>query len=276
MPTASWIVPGPQQMDLSGVAVLRLQLIGGRAEVVAGAGPQTRVEVRSVVGHPLEIRQDGATLSIGYPFLGWEGWLKRLNSFRAKDTAQVRVVVPVTTGVRAGTVGADVDLVGIGEDVWAATASGAARVRGGLGSTDLKSVSGALDVVGRAGAVRATTVSGPVTLGGALPRVEVSSVSGAVEVATSLASSVVNVTTVSARVGVGLPAGGGLVLTARTVSGRVLVDGLDRRGSGMTTVEERSDENACWLTATTVSGTVEVRRGPGSTPNGAPGSAAQD
>lgn len=276
MSTASWIVPGPQQLDLSGVTALRLQLIGGRAEVVAGAGPETRVEVRSVVGRPLEVRQDGATLSIGYPFLGWDGWLKRLNSFRAKDAAEVRVVVPATTGVRAGTVGADVDLVGIGEDVSVATAGGAARVRGGWGSADLKSVSGALDVVGRAGAVRATSVSGPVTLDGALPRVEVSSVSGAVEVATSLASSVVNLTTVSAGAGVALPAGGGLVLTARTVSGRVLVDELDRRVSGVTTVEERSDENACWLTATTVSGTVRVRRRPGPAAEGAPDSAPQD
>lgn len=266
MPTASWIVPGPQQLDLAGIVLLRLQLIGGRAEVVADPGPGTRVEVRSVVGHPLEIRQDGGTLSLGYPFLGWDGWLKRLNSYRAKDTADVRVVVPTGTGVRAGTVLADVDLVGIGEDVSIGTASGAARVHGGRGIADLKAVSGSVEVVGREGSVRANTVSGAVTASGALPRVEVSTVSGAVRVETTLRSSVVNVNTVSAGVGVVLPTGAGLVLTARTVSGRVLVDGIDRRGAGVTSVEEQSEGSACWLSANTVSGSIEVRRGAPASP----------
>lgn len=262
MATASWIVPGPQQVDLAGVSLVRLQLIGGRAEVVAAPGGGVHVEVRSVSGHPLEIRQDGTTLSIGYPFLGWDGWLKRLHSYRAKDTADVRISVPAGTGIKAGTVLADVSLEGISEDVSIGTASGAVRLRGGHGSAEVKAVSGGVSVEDHDGAVRVNTVSGAVAARGALPRVEVSTVSGAIAVENSLASSVVNVNAVSSGVSVGLPEGAGLVLVARTVSGKVLVDGVDRRTAGITSIEEKADQDtACWLSANTVSGSVEVRRG---------------
>jgi hypothetical protein len=259
--TTSWIVPGPQTLEVEAPGSIRMQLIGGRATVVAGDVPGARVEVLDVSGHPLEVRLDGDQLSLGYPFLGWDGWLKRLHSYRAKDSAQVRVVVPTGTGVKIGTVLADIEVAGVSEDVSIGTASGTVRVTGSHGAAEVKTVSGAVSVEDHDGTVRVNSVSGPVVVSGALPRAEISTVSGAATVRNTLPTCVVSVTTVSARVGVDLPAGSGLVLTARSVSGKLLVDGVDRRGTGVTSFEEKVDETACWLSTTTVSGDVEVRRG---------------
>ncbi len=261
MATTSWMVPGPRTIDLPLVDVVRIQLIGGSAEVVVWDAPGVRIEVLAVSGHPLEVQVDGGGLSIGYPFLGWEGWLKRLNSYRAKDTAEVRISLPRGAGVKVGTALADVRVSGVHEDVSVGTASGAVRLEGTRGRADVKAVSGTVSVTGHEGAVRVNTVSGAVEVAGAIPRAELSTVSGAVSLTTSLATSVMNVNAVSAGVTVGLPSTSGLVLTARTISGRVVVDGADRRSSGVTSVQEQSDVTACWLTVNTVSGTLDVRRG---------------
>jgi hypothetical protein len=260
MGTTSWIVPGAQTIELEEVGSVRIQLIGGRASVEAGDAP--RVEVTQVSGHPVEVRLDGDALSVGYPFLGWDGWLKRLHSYRAKDAATVRIVVPTGTVVKAGMVLADIDITGLAEDLSVGTASGAVRVRDCRGSADVKTVAGAVAVENHDGAVRINSVSGAVTARGALPRAEISTVSGPVAVTNSLGSSVVAVNTVSAKIAVDLPPGSGLVLMARSVSGKVLVDGVDRRTAGITSAEEKVDDAGCWLTTNTVSADVEVRRGP--------------
>jgi hypothetical protein len=262
MGTTSWIVPGSQTIEVGAVGAVRVQLIGGRATVVAGDVAGARVEIGDVSGHPVEVRHDGPALSVGYPFLGWDGWLKRLHSYRAKDAAMVRVVVPAGTGLKVGTVLADVDIAGLSEDVSVGTASGAVRIANGHGSADVKTVAGSVAVENHDGAVRINSVSGAVVARGALPRAEVSTVSGAVEVLTTLASSVISVSTVSARVSVDLPARSGLVLTARSVSGKVLVDGADLRTAGITSLDEKVDDAGCWLSTNTVSADVEVRRGP--------------
>jgi hypothetical protein len=260
MGTTSWVVPGPQTIDVPQVSAVRVQLIGGRAEVAVWDSPEVRVEVRGVSGHPLEVRLEGDRLTVGYPFLGWDGWLKRLHSYRAKDTADVRVLLPPATGVKVGTALADVSVAGVHENVSVGTASGSVRVEGVRGVADVRAVSGGVTVTRHDGAVRVNTVSGAVTVDGALPRVEASTVSGALSVTTTLATSVMSVNAVSAGIGVVLPAGSGLVLTARTVSGKVLVDSVDRRTPGVTSVQEQSDETGCWLTVNSVSGNVEVRR----------------
>lgn len=259
MGTTSWIVPAAQTIELDQVGSVRIQLIGGRATVEAGSS--ARVEVSDVSGHPIEVRLDGDALKVGYPFLGWDGWLKRLHSYRAKDAATVRIVVPAGTGLKAGTVLADIEVTGLAEDLSVGTASGAVHVAGCQGTADVKTVAGAVAVEDHTGAVRINSVSGAVVAGGALPRAEVSTVSGPVAITNSLGSSVVSVNTVSARIGVDLPAGSGLVLTSRSVSGKVLVDGVDRRTAGITSLEEKVDDAGCWLSTNTVSADVEIRRG---------------
>jgi hypothetical protein len=260
MGTTSWVVPGPQTIDVPQVRAVRLQLIGGRVEVAVWDSNAVRVEVHGVSGHPLEVRVEGDRLTVGYPFLGWDGWLKRLHSYRAKDTAEIRVLVPPATGVKVGTALADVAVAGVQENVSVGTASGTVRVAGVRGVADVKAVSGGVSVTDHHGAVRVNTVSGSVTVAGALPRLEASTVSGALALTTTLRTSVMSVNAVSAGVGVTLPAGSGLVLTARTVSGKVLVDSVDRRTAGVTSVQEQTDETGCWLTANSVSGNIEVRR----------------
>lgn len=261
MATTSWVVPGPQTLDVPDVGSVRIQLIGGRAEVEVWDERHVRVEVQEVSGHPLEVRLDDHRLTVGYPFLGWDGWLKRLHSYRAKDTAHVRVLLPPGVGLKVGTALADVTVRGVAENVSVATASGAVAVADVRGAVDVKAVSGAVTVSGHEGTVRVNTVSGAASVAGALPRVEASTVSGALTVTTSLPTSVVSANAVSAGVTVDLPAGSGLVLTARTVSGKVVVDGVDRHTAGVTSVQERTDQTGCWLTVNTVSGSLEVRRG---------------
>lgn len=261
MGTSSWVVPGPLTIDVPAVRAVRLQLIGGRADVEVWDEAFTRVEVRAVSGHPLEARLEGDRLTLGYPFLGWDGWLKRLRSYRAKDTADVRLLLPRGAGLKVGTALADVTVTGLAEDLSVGTASGAVRLAGGQGAADVKAVSGAVHVTDHTGAVRVSTVSGATALQGALPRVEVSTVSGAVAVETTLASSVMSINAISGRVAVALPPASGLVLTARTVSGRVLVDQTDRRTAGVTSLQEQTDATGCWLTVNSVSGDVDVRRG---------------
>lgn len=260
MRTTSWIVPGAQTIEVDDVSALRMQLIGGRATVVAEDVPGARVEVTDVSGHPLEVRLDGDRLSVGYPFLGWDGWLKRLHSYRAKDSADVRIVLPRATEVKIGTVLAEVEVSGLAENLGVGTAAGAVHVSGTRGSVDVKTVSGAVRVEDHEGTARISSVSGTVLARGTMPRAEVSTVSGAVTVANRLETSVVTVNTVSARIAVDLPAGCGLVLTARSVSGKAYVDGIDRSAVGVSSIEEKVGDTGCWLSTNTVSGDLQVRR----------------
>jgi len=262
MATRSWIVPGPSQHDVEGVARLRVQLVAGSVTVLGHDAPHVRVDVAEVAGNPLELTVEGDRLTVGYPFLGWDGWVKRLRSYRSTDTARLTVHVPRATAVTVATALAEATVADVAEDVSLNTASGRLRVTGCRGAASLKSASGTVDVLGHDGPVRVSTAAGRTTLTGDLPRVEVSTVAGAVAVATSARTSMVDLSTVSGALTVSLPAGTGVSMTARTVAGPVRLDGTDRRspGLGATTVEDRTDGGICFLTTRSVSGSVDVTR----------------
>ena len=65
MVTESWVVAGPQIIEVEQVDSLRVQLVGGRVDVVVHDDPTetgARIEVHSVSGKPLEVslaRSDG-------------------------------------------------------------------------------------------------------------------------------------------------------------------------------------------------------------------------
>lgn len=262
MATRSWIVPGPSQHDVEGVARLRVQLVAGSVTVLGHDAAHVRVDVAEVDGNPLELTVEGDRLTIGYPFLGWDGWVKRLRSYRSTDTARLTVHVPRTTAVTVATALAEASVGDVAEDLSLTTASGRLRATGCRGAVSLKSASGAVEVAGHDGPVRVSTAAGRTTLTGDLPRVEVTAVAGAIEVATSAGTSMVDLSTVSGAMTVSLPAGTGVSMTARTVAGGVRVDGVDRRspGLGATTVEDRTDGGICFLTTRSVSGNLDVTR----------------
>lgn len=262
MATRSWIVPNPSRHDVEGVARLRVQLVAGSVRVVAHDAPGVLVDVAEIDGNPLELTVEGDRLTVGYPFLGWDGWVKRLRSYRSTDTARLTVHVPRTTAVTVATALADVSVVDVAEDLSLTTASGRLHVSGCRGAVSLRTASGAVDVTGHDGPVRVSTAAGRTTLTGDLPRVEVTTVTGAVDVATSARTSMVDLSTVSGASKVSLPTGTGVSLTARTVAGAVRVDGVDRRspGLGATTVEERTENGICFLSSRSVSGNLDVGR----------------
>ncbi|ACQ79528.1 conserved hypothetical protein [Beutenbergia cavernae DSM 12333] len=264
MATSTWILPGPMTLDVADARTLRVQLIGGDVEIVGRDEPGVSIEALEVTGSPLDATLEGDRLTVGYASLGWEGWLKRLTSYRGKDVARLRIAVGRGTGVKVGTVSAAARVEDVHEDVSLATASGALTAEGLHGALDGKSVSGAFTVRAHDGTVRVSSVSGASEVAGRLPRFDASTVSGAVTVTTELPTCVVRATTVSAPVRIHLPLGAGIVLTARTVTAKVLVDGVDRRTSStpsVTSVTDRTGTDACFVELTTVNGDLDVRRG---------------
>ncbi|TRW44041.1 hypothetical protein [Georgenia yuyongxinii] len=262
MATRSWIVPGPSAHDVEQVSALRVQLVAGRVSVERHDAPHVHVVVEEVTGNPLELAVEDGRLTIGYPFLGWDGWVKRLRSFRSSDTARLRVLVPAAPAVTVATATADAVVQGVTEDLSLTTASALLRATGCRGAVAVRSASGTVEVLDHDGPVRVSTAAARTTLSGLLPRVEVSTVTAAVAVATSAATSMVDLATVSGAMRVDLPTGSGLSMTARSVSGAVTVDGVDRRASGLAaaTFEDRRGQDVCFLTAKSVSGALSVAR----------------
>lgn len=263
MATRSWIATGPRTDDITGVARLRVQLVSGEVSVEGHDADHVHLEVEEVVGNPLDVTQEGDRLTVGYPALGWDGWWKRLSSFRSDDYARVRVLVPRGTAVMVGTVSAQVRVGGVREDVRVATASAPVRTHGTRGSLDVKTASGPVEVADHDGPLSVSTAAGRVEVAGTLPRADVTTVTGSVVLETAARTSVVDLTTVSGAMDLRLPAGTGLSLTARSVTGAVVVDGIDRRAGtrpSTTTVQETTGEEACWLRTKTVSGALRVRR----------------
>ena len=66
MATESWVVAGPQIIEIEAVSTLQVQLAGGRVDVVAHDGPGARIEVHAVDGRPLEITvlRNGALVDV--------------------------------------------------------------------------------------------------------------------------------------------------------------------------------------------------------------------
>lgn len=271
MATRSWIVSGPRTDELPAPHRLRVQLVSGEVVVVGHDADHAVLEVEEVVGNPLEVTEEGGTLSVGYPALGWDGWWKRLISFRSDDYARVRLRVPHGTAVMVGTVTALVRLSDLTEDVRVATASAPVRTERTRGALDVKTASGPVDVTDHDGPLNVSTVAGHVEAAGVLPRADLTTATGAVRLRTDARTSVIDLSTVSGAMDVRLPAGTGLTLTARSVTGGVVVDGVDRRGGTgptSTTVRDGAGDDTCFLTAKAVSGALRVRRGPSAVTGG--------
>ncbi|MFD1716794.1 DUF4097 family beta strand repeat-containing protein [Georgenia deserti] len=268
MATRSWIVPGVAQHQIDDVTRLRVQLVAGSVEVRSHEAPHVWAEVTELVGNPLEMTVEGGRLTIGYPSIGWEGWVKRLRSYNSSDSAALTIYVPHGTGTSVATASADVTVRHLVEDVTVNTAAGSILLDGCRGAATLRSASSGIVVSGHDGPLRVNAAAGRTSLAGRLPRVEVASMAGDIAVRTDSDTSKVDVSTVSGDMRVALPIGTGVSLSARSVSGAVRLDGTDHRtsGFGATTVEDRTEGGICFLTARSVSGDLDVVREPASLP----------
>ncbi len=262
MSTRSWLISSPQTDTVPARRHVRVQLVGGEVEVTGHDSDEIVLEVLEVVGNPVEVTLEDGMLSVGYPALGWEGWVKRLTSFRSSDRCRLRLAVPRSTGVTLATATAAATVTGLQADVSLNSAAGTVYASGLTGRASARTFSGPITVDLHEGPVSIQSASGTVRVQGSTAHAGISTGSGDVHLRNSAAGSVVSASTLSGSVDVLLPRTG-LVLTARTVSGAVEVDGASRRtssGPGVTSVDDRGGAEACWLTTNTVSGAVRVQR----------------
>lgn len=267
MSTESWVVAGPQVIEIEDVRALRVGLVGGRVDVVAHDDPTeraARLEVHHVDGRPLEVTLSDGELRVGYSFTlgGWEGFVERFRNFQDKDRADVHVAVPQDVLAKVGTVSADGLVAGLRQDVSVSTVSGSVVVDDVQGRLSTNSVSGEVVVRRHRGDLRFNTVSGELAASGALTLVQGNSVSGDVSLDVGTGTSSVTVTTVSGDLTVRLPEGAGLQVRAQSVSGRLVVDGREHKGTGPghVTVDLAAGEGGTYLSATSVTGHVTVLR----------------
>ncbi|MBO0900973.1 DUF4097 family beta strand repeat protein [Cellulomonas sp. zg-ZUI222] len=269
MSTESWVVAGPQVIEIEDLRALRVGLVGGRVDVVAHDDPEqrgARLEVHEVDGRPLEVTLSDGELRVGYSFTlgGWEGFVERFRNFQDKDRADVHIAVPSDVLAKVGTVSADELVAGLRQDVSVSTVSGSVVVDDVHGRLSTTSVSGETVVRRHQGDVRFNTVSGEFAASGELTLVQGNSVSGAVSLDVGPGTSSLTVTTVAGDLTVRVPEGAGLSVRAQSVSGRLVVDGQEHKGTGpgRRTVDLDSGDGGTYLSATTVTGHVTVLRAP--------------
>lgn len=267
MATESWVVIGPQVIEVEDVRSLRVHVNGGRVDVVAHDDPartDVRLEVHRVDGSPLEVTYaDGALWAGVRSVAGLDGLIDKLRGPHQRDRVDVHLAVPAAVVSSVASVNADLLVAGVQQDATVSTVGGGVVVDGTRGALSVKSVSSDVVVRDHVGDLSVGTVSGAATASGALSRVTVTTVSGEVTLDCLAATSVCHVRTVSGDIAVRLPAGHGVGVEARSVSGRVVVDGVEHgeRRPGRTTVDLRDPQATCYVYSQTVSGHLTVLHG---------------
>src|SRR4051812_28048362 len=172
MSTETWVVTGPQIIEIDDVEALRVQLVGGRVDVVARDEPGARIEIHRVDGRPLEVGLENGELRVGYAFTlgGWEGFLEKFRNFRDKDQADVHIAIPRDVSAKLGTESAAGLLAGVRVPSSVSTVTGSIVVDGTRGALVTHAVSGEVIVRNHAGDIRMDSVSGEITASGALQR----------------------------------------------------------------------------------------------------------
>lgn len=270
MPTESWVVNGPQVVEVDTVVSLRVSIVAGRVDVVAHDDPSrtaTRVEVTSLNGRPVEMSLTDGELRLGYreATSSWDAFLDRVRMTRSDDTCSLHVAVPRGTKVRVATVTGEALLAGVAADCRLSSVSGALVADGTDGALVVRSVSGAITVGHHDGDLRVETVSGDVTAAGALSRVTVNTVSGDMSIDLSERASAVSLSTATGDATLRVPAGRGLRVAARTVSGHVIIDGQEHKGGGhgRSTVDVTTGDGGCYVSLSGVSSDLTIVRAAG-------------
>lgn len=264
MDAESWVVTGPQIIEVEDVSSLRVALVAGRVDVVGRDEPGARIEVHRVDGRPLEVSLDGGELRVGYSFTlgGWEGFVDRFRTVTTtKDAADVHIAIHRDVAAKVGTVTADGLVADLVRGASVSTVSGSLVTDSTHGLLGANAVSGDLAVRNHTGDLRVNSVSGAVTASGAFAQVSATTVSGAVTLDAERAAGI-SVQTVSGDVTVRVPEGLGVAVEGRSVSGRTVVDGEERRGEGPVkgSVDVMTGDGSCRLRVKTVSGHLTVLR----------------
>ncbi|MDQ0643994.1 DUF4097 family beta strand repeat-containing protein [Microbacterium murale] len=266
--TEKWLIaPGEERViDIAQATRLKVGLVGGQVDVIAHDEPGIRIEVHGVTIKDLRIESDGNEIEIDHPQLGWDNFLEVFRNFGSGGPrAEVSVAVPRSIALNLGVVSAGALISGLTNDARLNTVSGDIIVDTHTGDLTVNSVSGDVQVRGLTGSANANSVSGDVAITGSVRRATVDTVSGAILVDAAGAVNTINLNTVAGnstiRLEETLPAN----YVARSMSGRMLIDGIDRGNTGPTNYTGSTGELAgsfVDVRTNSVSGDITVLRQP--------------
>lgn len=266
--TEKWLIaPGEERViDIAQATRLKVGLVGGQVDVIAHDEPGIRIEVHGVTTKDLRIESDGNEIEIDHPQLGWDNFLEVFRNFGSGGPrAEVSIAVPRSIALNLGVVSAGALISGLANDARLNTVSGDIIVDTHTGDLTVNSVSGDVQVRGLTGSANANSVSGDVAITGSVRKATVDTVSGAILVDAAGAVNTINLNTVAGnstiRLEETLPAN----YVARSMSGRMLIDGVDRGNTGPTNYTGSTGElsgSFVDVRSNSVSGDITVLRQP--------------
>ncbi|SFR51753.1 DUF4097 family beta strand repeat-containing protein [Microbacterium azadirachtae] len=233
--TEKWLIaPGQERViDIERASKLKIGLVGGQVDVIAHDEPGIRIEVHNVTIKDLRIESDGTQIEIDHPQIGWDNFLEVFRNFGAGGPkAEISVAVPRDIALTLGVVSAGALVSGLTEDARLNTVSGDLIVDTHRGDLNLNTVSGDVQVRGLTGTAVANTVSGSVALTGEIRKATIDSVSGAMLIDATGPVNTVSLNSVSGDATVRLDEDLAANYVARTLSGRITIDGVPRGTSG--------------------------------------------
>ncbi|WP_460798387.1 DUF4097 family beta strand repeat-containing protein [Microbacterium sp. GXF0217] len=266
--TEKWLIaPGEERViDIAQATKLKIGLVGGQVDVVAHDEPGIRIEVHGVTTKDLRIESDGTQIEIDHPQIGWDNFLEVFRNFGSGGPkVEISVAVPRGIALNLGVVNAGALVSGLANDAKLNTVSGDIIVDTHTGDLSVNTVSGDVQIRELTGSLSANSVSGDVAVTGSVRKITVDTVSGAIWADATGNVNTINLNTVAGnstiRLEETLPAN----YVMRSMSGRVLIDGIDRGSSGPTNYTGSAGELAgrfVDIRTNSVSGDITVLRQP--------------
>ncbi len=263
-----WLIaPGEERViDIAHATKLKVSLVGGQVDIVAHDDPGIRIEVHGVTVKDLRVESNGTQIDIDHPQLGWDNFLKVFRNFGSGGPkAELSIAVPRDIALTLGVVSAGALVSGLRTNARLNTVSGEVIVDTHNGDLTVNAVSGEVQVRELFGAATVNSGSGNVAVTGSLRKVTVDTVSGEIWVASTGNVSTITLNTVAGastiRLDETLPAN----YVIHSVSGRVLVDGIERSASGPASFSASTGELAgsfVDVRVNSVSGDITVLRAP--------------
>lgn len=264
--TEKWLIaPGEERViDIENVSRLKIGLVGGQVDVIAHDEPGIRIEVHGVTIKDLRIESTDGEVEIDHPQLRWDNFLEVFRNFGSGGPkAEISVAVPRAIALNLGVVSAGALISGLRNDARLSTVSGDLIVDTLIGDLTITSVSGDVQVRGLTGSFNANSVSGDVAVTGTVHRATVDNVSGSTLIDAAGDVNTININTMAGGTTVRLDESLAANYAIRSISGRMLIDGIERSSSGPSNYTGSAGELAgrfVDLRVKSVSGGVTVLR----------------
>ncbi|MFD6550269.1 DUF4097 domain-containing protein [Streptomyces sp. NPDC058398] len=266
---SEWSVTAPKKLSFDGpVQTLHVRIVNGTVNVVGTDEGSARLEVSELDGPPLQVTQEGGTLTVAYEDLPWKGFLKWLDRKGWRRTAVVSLAVPTHTHVEVGVVGAAAVVSGTDGRVQVKGVTGDTTLVRVSGPVRVETVSGNLEAQAVTGDLHFNSVSGDLTVvEGSGTSVRAESVSGSmiVDLDATGAPTDVRLSNVSGEIAIRLPHPADAEVEANTASGSVSSAFEDLRVNGQWGAKKitgRLGAGNGRLRAMTVSGSIALLRRP--------------